>query len=146
AKYSESVLGWALVPFRLFLDGSVEYHGVRPPLALLVVPLYAMLPKNRVVTALLGIALLHFVIWVQASHVLRYLVQAMPEICLVAAYVLAGLLSLFRRPAIGQVLASAIVIVGLVVPTTLTFAVVLHDQTLSQLVGLESREEYLDRH
>jgi 4-amino-4-deoxy-L-arabinose transferase-like glycosyltransferase len=72
-QYPGGLLGRALSPFHLYVRGSVEYSGVRPPLALLAVPFYVLLPRHRVVTGLLALALFHFVIWAQGCHVLRYI-------------------------------------------------------------------------
>jgi hypothetical protein len=144
-RFSGGLLGEPLIPFRLYAEGSIEYAGVRPPFALLLSPLYLIVPRHRIVTALFGLAAFHFVVWAQGAHVLRYLVQALPEVSVAAAYVLAELWRSSRLGGLGRMLASSALVGGLAVPVALTAVVVLGAQPFAQLVGLESRQAYLDR-
>lgn len=144
-RFGGGLLGELAIPFRLYLEGSAEYSGIRPPAALLLLPLYVMLPKHRLVNALLALAVFQFVVWAQTAHILRYLTQVWPELSLVAAYVLAELWRSTHFRGAGRWLAGAVLVGGLLVPTVLTVAVVLGDGPFAQLVGLESRQTYLDR-
>jgi hypothetical protein len=145
-KYGGGLLGQLLAPLRSFTEGSVEYSGVRPPPAFLLMPLCLLPPRNRVATGLMGMAALHLLVWIIGAHVLRYMAQDFPEISLASAYVLAGLWDSPRYRGALRWIARTSVIGGLLVASSVTLVVVIADQPFKQLVGLESRESYLDRH
>jgi hypothetical protein len=142
---SEGIVGTLLLPIYLYVRGSVELPAGRPPLQLLAIPLYLLLPKHRVVTALLALAAVHFLAWSQGAHVLRYWLQALPEASIVAAFVLGRVLSTEGRTALGRHLISGLILLGLAFPTVMTLAAVLAEGPIPQLVGLESRQAFLDR-
>jgi hypothetical protein len=142
---SAGLVGKLWLPVRLYLSGSLEYPAIRPPLPLIVLPLYVLLPRHRVVTALLAIAAVHLVLWSMGAHLLRYSLQVMPELSIAAAFVLARLLSTSGRLAWTRPLATGLLVNGLAFPTIIASAVVLAEARPAQLVGLESRQAYLDR-
>ena len=74
-KYPGGLLGWLMLPVWLFVWGSREYPMIRPPLELLALPLYLLLPKRRIVTTLLLLGAIQYVLWSTGAHVLRYLTQ-----------------------------------------------------------------------
>jgi hypothetical protein len=142
---SSGLVGALLLPARLYLNGSVEYPVIRPPLQLLVLPLYLLLPKHRTVTALLCLAGVHFVAWSQGAHILRYYLQVLPELSIAAAYVIGRLISAPPGVAMVRPLVNGLVVVGLAFPTIISLGAVMFVWQVPQLVGLESRQAYLDR-
>lgn len=142
---SGGLLGKLWLPVRLYLDGSVEYPAIRPPLSLVVLPLYVLLPRHRVVTALLAIAAVHLLLWSMGAHLLRYVLQVMPELSIVTAFVLARLLSTSGRLAWTRPLATGLLVIGFAFPAVIAIAVLLAEARPVQFVGLESRQAYLDR-
>jgi hypothetical protein len=140
-----TMLDYLLLPFRIYLDGSVEYPGAIPPYILLLAPLYVLVRKQRLVTYLLALSAVHVVVWSQGLHVLRYLMPIYPALCLVAAHVLARMMSKARPQVVTRPLLSALVVLS-VVPGLIVLESTLRDeQPFGQLVGLESREAYLSR-
>lgn len=146
-RYSDSngVLGRIRLPLRLYVEGSIEYPAIRPPLQLLVVPLYLFLPKHRVVTGLLCLAAVQLVVWSFGAHLLRYARQAPPGLSVVAVYVLWRLLGPGKRFAFSRPLAVGLTVIALTFPTVIAVATVVAEGKPSQLLGLESRRSYLDR-
>ncbi|HZO26368.1 MAG TPA: hypothetical protein VFH48_10315 [Chloroflexota bacterium] len=127
------------------MEGSIEYPAIRPPLQLLVVPLYLFLSKHRVVTGLLCLAAVQLVVWSFGAHLLRYAMQALPGLSVVAAYVLWRLLGPGKRFAFSRPLAVGLTVIALTFPTVIAVATVVAEGKPSQLLGLESRRSYLDR-
>ena len=142
---SGGLIGTLLLPVRLYLNGSVEYPVIRPPLQLLILPLYLFLPKHRVATALLCLAGVQFLVWSQGAHLLRYVVQALPALSIVAAYAIGKLIFSPNRSAIVRSLVTGLMLLGLTFPTVISVGAVLVVWQVPQLVGLESRQAYLDR-
>jgi hypothetical protein len=142
---TSGILGPLLLPVYLYSYGSFELPMVRPPLQLLVIPLYVLMPKHRVVTTLLCLATVHFLVWSQGAHLLRYLLQALPALSIVAAYILGRLVASETGGAMGRRLAAGVMLIGLAVPTIFAVAVVFTEGPMTQLVGLESRQVYLER-
>lgn len=142
---TEAVLGPLLLPAYLYRHGSVEFASIRPPIQLLVLPLYIILPKHRVTTALLCLTTVQYLAWSQGAQVLRYLLVALPAASIVAAYVLGQLLASDGRRAFVRHLATGLVMLGLAIPAAISVGVELGEAPFRQLLGLESRQEYLDR-
>jgi hypothetical protein len=142
---TDGVLGPAIVAVFLYVYGSLELPMVRPPLQLLMIPLYLLVPRHRIVTALLCLAGVQFLVWSQGAHVLRYALPGLPAASIVAAYVLAQLIEPARWGRLAAALATALVAVGLVLPTAQTVAIVFAERPLPQLVGLESRQAFLEQ-
>jgi len=134
-----------LLPFRLYTEGSVEFRGMQPPLQLLAVPAFLLVLRKRHMYGLLALAMVHFVAWSQGAHILRYLTQALPEVSLVAAYILDRLISspTTRMPV--RLAAGCLAVVGLVVPTGIAAGITFGEQPIPQLVGLESRQAFVER-
>lgn len=142
---SAGLLGALSLPLRLYADGSVEYPAIRPPLVLLVLPLYAVVRRHAVASALLVLAGVQCAVWSQGAHLLRYLLAALPGLCLVAAYVVVELRGSPRVGRVARPLTGGLLLVGLLFPTVIAAAVVLVEGKPAQLVGLESRAAYLGR-
>ena len=134
-----------LLPLRLYTEGSVEFRGMHPPLQLLALPALIFVPRGGVVYGLIALATVQFVAWSQGAHVLRYLTQGLPEVCLVAAYALDRMPTMPRIGVPAQLVAQVLIVVGLVLPTGVTAGITLAGQPLPQLVGLESREAFVER-
>lgn len=145
ADLGRGLLDYLLLPLRLYTVGSVEYPEARPPLLLLALPLYAVMPKQRAITLLLAFASCYVVAWSQSGQALRYLTPVLPELCLGAAYTVEALGKRMGRGDVGQRAISVLVVAGLVLPVALTGLFAFVQQPLRQLVGLESRESYLMR-
>ena len=144
-KYPGGLWGSTMLPVWLFTQGSREYPMIRPPLELLVLPLYLLLPKRRIVTTLLVLGAIQFTFWSTGAHVLRYLTQGLPALCLVAAYVLDRLMSSPRFRGLGRTAVPGLVIVALLFPAIIATVLVIAVGQVHQLVGLESRQAYLER-
>lgn len=142
---SGGLVGWLSLPLRLYVEGSIEYPAIRPPLQLLVIPLYLFLPKHRLVTTLLCLAAVQLTVWSLGAHLLRYVVQALPALSIVAAYVVERAIRSQRRATIARPLAVGLMLLALAFPTVIAVAAALAEDKVSQLVGLESRQAYLDR-
>ena len=105
-------------------------------------------------TGLFGICCVHLAFWVlNGPHVLRYLTTVLPELSLISAYVLGCLadapfwktLGGGRGARISRPLSSAVVVACLLVPTVVTLAIVLDNRPWTPILGVESRQAYLDR-
>ena len=142
---AHGVLGPLVLPAYLYIHGSLEFPMVRPPLQLLVIPLYLLMPKHRVVTALLCLATVHFLVWSQGAHLLRYYLPALPPLSVAAGYVLGRLVASDTGSRFGRHLAVGLMVLGLAVPTVYAIGVALVERPMIQLVGLESREAFLER-
>ena len=83
---TEGILGLLVRPGYLYRYGSVEFSSIRPPLQLLAIPLYLLLPKRRAATTLLCLGTLQYAVWSQGAQVLRYTLFWLPGLSVVAAY------------------------------------------------------------
>jgi hypothetical protein len=142
---TDGLLGPIVLPYLVYRHGSLEFESIRPPLALLALPLYALMPKHRAATALLAIATVHYVAWTQGAHLLRYSLQALPEASIVAGYVLSRLIAPEARSAIGRHLVAGLLVIGLAVPTVFSIVIAVGQGSLLQMAGLESRQAYIER-
>ena len=145
AHLGRGLLDVLLLPLRLYTEGSLEHPDARPALLLLALPLYLVVPRNRVVSGLLAVATVHVVVWTLGAHVLRYLTPVLPELCIASAYVVATLARAPRFARVGEPALRAAVVGCMVITTTVTLAREILIQPFGQLVGLESREAYLTR-
>jgi hypothetical protein len=109
-------------------------------------------PKHPAVTGFLALCLFHLTFWVNGPHVLRYMTPILPELSLASAYMLGCLTSaaMLKRlgglgAATGRRVASVLVVIGLVVPTVAAAWASLDSRPWLPILGLESREAYLDR-
>ncbi|MCC7368600.1 MAG: glycosyltransferase family 39 protein [Chloroflexi bacterium] len=141
-----SWLDYLLLPWRIYFGTGHEYPLARLPLLLMVLPLYTLLPGHRVVSGLLGLSLVHLLIWSQGAHVVRYLTTILPELSLAAGYVVAQIACAPRFAALGPRLAPGLLVAGLALGTACAGVPVLFGQPYLQLVGWESRDAYLMRH
>jgi hypothetical protein len=145
ANLGRGLTDYLLLPWRVYFGEAHEYALARPSLLFVLLPLYLLLPKQRVVSGLLALGVAHVVVWTQGPHVVRYLTSATPELCLVTAYVLAGLVRTPRLQVRGRPLADTLVVLGVASTTTVGLVMAIFTQPFGQLVGLESREAFLDR-
>jgi hypothetical protein len=137
------LLGYLLLPLRLYVGGTVELPAAIPALAFLVIPAYLLVRRQWIATALLALAGLHFVVWSQGIQTVRYLFPIFPALSLAAAFVVsqgmaAGHSSVRSAGPVLVVLSAALGLGASIVSFGL-------QQPLPQLVGLESREAYLAR-
>ena len=142
ANFGRDLLDYLRLPFLLYWEGSLEHPDARPPLLLLLLPLYLLVRRHRVVTALLALAMVHVVVWASSAHVLRYLTAIMPELCLASAYVLVQLARSFRR---GSAVASGLVVACMLMVATVNVIREIVIQPFGYLVGIESRQAYLSK-
>jgi hypothetical protein len=142
---TDGPLGPVLLAVYMYVFGSLELSTVRPPLQLLVIPLYLLLPRHRVSTALLCLAGVQYLVWSQGAHLMRYALPGLPAACIVAAYVLARLMTPRPGDGLRAATASLLILVGLALPTAQTIATVLADRPLPQIVGMESRQTFLSQ-
>jgi hypothetical protein len=142
---TDGILGPFLVAVYLYVYGSVELALVRPPLQLLAIPLYLVVRRSRIATALLVLTGVQFLVWSQGAHVVRYALPALPGASIVAAYVLAQLMEPGRRSKVAATVATALVVAGLALPTAQNAVIAVAERPLLQLAGLESRQAFLDR-
>jgi hypothetical protein len=144
-KYGTGLLDYLLLPYYVYVEGSLEYAVGKPPLLVLVLPLYLLLPRHRVVSALLLLAAVQVVLWTQMAQVVRYLTPTLPELCIGAAYVADRL---GRRPGVERLwrpVISASVVVGLALTLVGALDNVRREEPFAQLVGLESQHDFLVR-
>jgi hypothetical protein len=140
-----ALVDYLLLPLRLYFGQTVEYSLGRPSLLFLLLPIYLWLPKQRVVTALLGLALIHIVIWSQGAQAIRYLTSAMPELSIATAYVLCCIGQSARFAGRGRAVSGLLLVGGLIVSVTVALVMAGVAQPFSQLVGLESQDAFLAR-
>src|SRR5204863_2646823 len=77
-----------LQPLGLYYRGDPDAPIARPPILLLLVPLYALARKDRLTSFLLGLSALHLVVWTQNIQSIRYLFPTFAFLGLVAANLL----------------------------------------------------------
>jgi hypothetical protein len=145
ANLGRSLEDYLLLPFRVVAGRAIEYPFARPPYLLVLVPLYLILPKHRVVTGLLLLSAVYVAIWVLGAQVIRYLTSALPELCLVAAYILTQIADHPRLSGRGPRIASGLLLGGLAVGAAVSLTVLFAQEPFRQLVGVESRDAYLAR-
>ena len=126
------------------LRDRAEYPLARLPLLLLVLPLYFLLPKQRVLTGLLSLAAFHFLIWSQGAHVIRYLTSAQPEMCLGPATCWRTLHGSLASERLARIWRLACLWWGWRSGRRARVSV-MFGRPFLQTVGLESREAYLLR-
>jgi hypothetical protein len=145
ANLGRGVTDYLLLPWRVYFGAAHEYALARPSLLFVLLPLYLFVPKNRVVSGLLGLGAFHLVVWTQGPHVIRYFTSVTPELCLATAYVLSGLARVPRLQVRGRPLTDALLVLGVASTTTVALVMAIFTQPFGQLVGLESREAFLER-
>jgi len=145
ARFGDGLLSLLLVPLRLYTYGSVDHQGVYPPFQLLALAGLVLLPRSRVTLGLLSLALVQYLVWLQSAHIVRYLVQALPAMCLLAACILDRVAMTPRYPGIARVVAGTAMVLGLLIPTASAMGTIVADRPYLQLVGLESREAFIER-
>jgi hypothetical protein len=133
-----------LLPLRLF-QGDAEIPLARPPFLFMLVPLYALVRKHRVVSGLLALAAIHLAVWSQLTPTVRYLAPIFPALSLGVAYLLLEALSTsrLRRPA--RLMAPVLVLVSMLVGVGIVVLLLAVERPFAQLAGLESRNAYLSR-
>jgi hypothetical protein len=144
-RYGTGLLDYLLIPYYLYVDGSLEFSLSRPPILFLLLPLYLLLPRHRVVTGLLIFSAVQYAVWTQTAHVLRYLTPIMAELSIGAAFVVA---QLGLRPTVGRAgrqALSGLVVLGLLLTLAATLNSLRQELPFAQLVGLESKRDFLDR-
>lgn len=139
------LLDHVLLPLRLYQGELVEVPAALPPLLFLVVPGYLLVRKRPLVTALLGLAALHFAVWTQGIQTLRYLVPVFPALSLAAAYVLDRAVVGPRTAVPARIVVPALVLLALLVSLGAASLSFFMGGPPLQLVGLESRQAYLSR-
>ena len=138
-------LDYLLLPLRLYLGGSVEFPEAIPPILFMVVPFYALVPKHRLVNCLLALAALHCAVWSQGIQALRYLFPVFPALSLAVAYVLDHAMRFAQVGRFGQLAARALLALGLLFGASMSMAWIGRELPFGQLLGLESRQAYLNR-
>ena len=144
-RYGTGLLDYLLIPYYLYVDGSLEFSLSRPPILFLLLPLYLLLPRHRIVTGLLIFSAVQYAVWTQTAHVLRYLTPIMAELSIGAAFVVA---QLGLRPTVGRAgrqALSGLVVLGLLLTLAATLNSLRQELPFAQLVGLESKRDFLDR-
>lgn len=145
ANFGRGAVDYLLLPLRVYFGETFEYPLARPPLLLLLLPLYAAMPKHRVVTGLLLLAGFHIAIWSQGAQVARYLTSVLPELSVATAYVLVQLARHPRLGAAAPLVASGVFVSVLTLSVTIALISAFGQQPFLQSVGLESREAFLAR-
>jgi len=139
------ILPWHLYVHReqfVGVYGRIEFPSLLFPLVFL----YLWTRRSRAMDWLAGLTLLRYIFWALVSHTrFRYLLPALPGLCLLAGSVLMGLTA---RPFLqrwGQVLAMGLI--GGMLAATLTYSLLfLADvQPLGVVLGIESKDSFLRR-
>jgi hypothetical protein len=141
----DGVLGVLFLPWDLFFH-SIGYFGpipfaFPPPLSLLL-PLYLLTRRRRVINLILLISALRFVTWAVSARNARYLMDISPLLSTAAAHVL---LELSRRR-IFRLLLQAILFCLLVANLVWQSSLLVQEDPIPVVLGMESREEYLVEH
>ncbi|MGC9336470.1 MAG: ArnT family glycosyltransferase, partial [Anaerolineae bacterium] len=139
------LLGTLLLPWDLFFH-SIGYFGpipfaFPPPLSLLL-PLYVLVHRRRVIDLLLLIVALRFATWAISARNARYLMDISPLLSIAVAYLL---LQLSRRRIL-QALCQGILFLMLVANLVWQSALFVQEDPIPVVLGVESREEYLIDH
>jgi len=139
------MLGFLLLPWDLFRH-SIGYFGPLPfafptPLSLLL-PLYLLVRRRPAINLILLIALLRFGTWAVSARNARYLMDIYPLLSVAVAYLLA---ELAHRRGI-RVLVQGTVFVLLVANLAWQALLLVQEDPLPVVLGLESREDYLAEH
>jgi hypothetical protein len=138
-------VGFLLLPWDLFRY-SIGYFGPTPfafpsPLSLLL-PLYLLVRRRMVINLILLISLLRFGTWAVSARNARYLMDIYPLLCVAVAYLLA---ELARQRGI-RVLIQGVVFVMLVANLTWQASLLVQEDPIPVVLGLEDREDYLADH
>ena len=141
----DGLLGALLLPWDLFFQ-SIGYFGpipfaFPPPLSLLL-PIYLLIRRRKVINLILFIAALRFVTWAVSARNARYLMDVSPLLSIAIAYVL---LELSRRQ-IFQSLLQGLLFLLLVANLVWQSSLLVQEDPIPVLLGMESREEYLADH
>ena len=139
------ILGTLLLPLDIFRY-SIGYFGpipfaFPPPLSLLL-PLYLFIRRQWAISLILLMALLRFATWAISARNTRYLIDIYPLLSVAVAYLLAEL----SRRRILQILARVAVLALLVANLTWQTLLLLNEDPVPVILGLENREEYLSEH
>ncbi len=139
------ILGILLLPLDIFRY-SIGYFGPIPfafptPLSLLL-PLYLFVRSDPAISLILLMALLRFATWVISARNTRYLIDIYPLLSVAVAYLLAEL----SRRRMAHVLVQVAVLALMVANLTWQTLLLLKEDPLPVVLGLESREEYLSEH
>lgn len=137
------VRDYLLLPLRLY-QGDVEQAITHPPLLLALLPLYAFAPKSRLLNYLLIVAALYFAAWSQIRAV-RYLFPMFPETSLVVGYILHASMRHPRWSAVTRHVVPALVGITVLIGAGANLMMFTFERPLGQLVGMESRLDYLRR-
>ncbi|HYU18416.1 MAG TPA: hypothetical protein VEQ11_06950, partial [Chloroflexota bacterium] len=136
-------MDYLLLPIRIYQGGSAEYPAALPPFAFLLVPLYAFVRKHRLANYLLAFSALYFVVWSQGIQAARYLVPIFGALSLVVAYVLDQAIDSARLRGLGRVAVKWMVTLSMVSSVSMAVIGLSMGSPFAQLVGLESRGDYL---
>lgn len=141
----QGVLGFLLLPWDLFRY-SIGWFGPIPfafptPLSLLL-PLYLLVRRRSTINLILLISLLRFGTWAISARNPRYLMDIYPLLGVAVAYLLA---ELARRRGI-RALVQGVVFVLLVANLTWQVSLLVLEDPIPVVLGLESREDYLIEH
>lgn len=138
------LLDYLLLPLRLY-GGDYEGALTQPPLLLLLVPLYIVAPKTRALNYLIALAVVHFAAWAVNIQTVRYLLPVFPALGLVAAHLLDQAIRSARFPKVAQRAAPWLVALSMLYGTGVGLAFLVVETPFAQLVGMQSRNDYLDR-
>ena len=139
------VLGFLLLPWDLFRY-PIGYFGPVPfafptPLSLML-PFYLFVRRRPVVNLILLFACVRFGSWAVSARNARYLMDVYPLLAVVMAYLLA---ELSRRRG-GQRLVQGGVLVLLVANLSWQALLLVQEDPIPVVLGLESRDDYLAEH
>jgi len=138
----QGVWGFLLLPWDLFFH-SIGYFGPIPfafptPLSLLL-PLYLLVRRRPAINLILLISLLRFGSWAVSARNTRYLMDIYPLLSVAVAYLL---VELARQRKVRALVQGAVFIL-LVANLTWQALLLVQENPLPVVLGLESREDYL---
>jgi len=139
-----TIVDHLLVPFRLFRPDP-EFPLARLSFVYALIPLYVLVRKHRMVSYLLVLAALHVAVWSQISGTIRYLAPIFPALSLAVAYVLAEAAGAGRLRQRARLIAPIVAMLSLLLGTTIACLLLIAERPFAQLVGIESRQDYLSR-
>ena len=138
-------LSLILLPLRLYIGTAIEAPAAIPALALLIIPLYLVLPKRRLLNLLLALAGLRLAVWSQGIQTIRYLAPIFPTLSLVAAYILNFRETRGRAGHLARRLGALFAVITLLFSVGTSAVVLAAEQPYTQWFGAESREDFLTR-
>jgi hypothetical protein len=146
SKYGthKGLLGYLLLPFDLFLHPWGDFgtpFSFPPPLSLLL-PLYLLVRKHRDVSMIIFIAAVRFGTWAVSSRNARYLMDIYPLLSVAVAYILLEIMRSWNARKAVQ----TVVFLSLVANLTWQGLMLVKDDPLPVILGLESEEHYLLEH